>query len=685
MRAVVPIGDRLFAFGDVNVAVGVGTDQRAAVWSSTDAVTWNLITKPATFSTDPSYAVSATADGRGGLYMIGTITTANTSTDALWHSPDGVSWTRITVDQSQVPMFLTIATAGGTAVVTGQVPELQQARRYAWYSTDGLTWTQAALPGDQNPAWSGPSLIGGGAGGFEMLSPTAEAWHSDDGRTWIKVEPPSPGPAGDYRAFSPTSLLVSDGTFVATGRDGGDGGPPSAWTSADGRTWSRSTIDEPSPAFGCEAACEPAVVTQVGSVLVALGYRTEDRGALPASAPVVTWLSTDAGRTWRVQSAGSPGVLPSALALFHSELVVIGEQLNGGAVVRSALGAITWQAAEPPSSSQPSSQPTPSTTFSPGPSLKTGPITFRQAKVPKASAQPWSSNSMWYVNGRFYSVFSRAHGPLLWESDDGTTWRQIADETQFNGKGAQDCASIQALAQDGNGGLVAVGGMDGDCADTVTSTATAWQSSDGVTWHRATIQPSQTSLLLSVAYAGGSLVAVGTNRVVLHSPDHGKSWQLTSLSGPPSPDFLAVVPWQDGFIANDLGHAWRSSDGLAWVPLGTAPLGQVTVGGVLVAGANGLYWSGDGAGWTAVTGTTVDSYDWGAIDGDGSVAIALTLQDEMWITTDGMTWRDTGAKLIITKSGEHGATPSFCIGAGRLVTIISDGNQTRSYYVDLLK
>jgi hypothetical protein len=57
----------------------------------------------------------------------------------------------------------------------------------------------------------------------------------------------------------------------------------------------------------------------------------------------------------------------------------------------------------------------------------------------------------------------------------------------------------------------------------------------------------------------------------------------------------------------------------------------------------------------------------------------------MWITTDGMTWRDTGAKLIITKSGEHGATPSFCIGAGRLVTIISDGNQTRSYYVDLLK
>jgi hypothetical protein len=80
-----------------------------------------------------------------------------------------------------------------------------------------------------------------------------------------------------------------------------------------------------------------------------------------------------------------------------------------------------------------------------------------------------------------------------------------------------------------------------------------------------------------------------------------------------------------------------------------------------------------------------ESYDPWTIAGDGSVAIALSVQGEMWITADGKTWRDTGSKLILTATGEHGAVPSFCVGAGRLVTITSDGNLTRAYYADLLK
>ena len=684
MRAVIPIGDKLFALGDVNVAAGVGTDQRAAVWSSTDAVTWTLITKPDTFSPGGSYNSSAAPDGRGGLYALLVLEEPDRNDETLWHSPDGVSWTRITVDQSQPPMFLTIATAGGMAVVTGQVPELQQARRYAWYSTDGLTWTRAALPGEQNTGWSGPALIGGGAGGFEILSPTAEAWHSDDGRTWVRAEPASTEPVGEFGTFYPTTLLVSDGVIVALGHDG-DGGPPSAWTSEDGRTWSRSTIDEPSPAFGCEVSCEPAVVTQIGSALVALGYRPQDRVTLPASAPVVTWVSTDAGRTWRVAGSGSPGVLPAALAVFDSELVVLGEQLDGGGLVRSALGTIAWQAVESPAPSQPSIQPTPSATLLPGPSLKPGPITFKQATVPKVSAQPWDTNTMSYANGHFYNVFNRLSGSLLWESDDGTTWRPIADETQFNGKGKQDCAFITSLAEDGNGGLVAVGGMDSYCTETVTATAAAWQSDDGVTWRKATIQPSQTGVLVNVAYSGGNLIAAGQGGEVLYSADHGKTWQPgSSLSGP-SGGIISVTPWQDGFIAGDGAHTWRSSDGRSWVPLGIAPGGVVAVGGVLVGDSQGLYWSSDGATWTAATGPPVESYDPWTIGSDGRVAIALNVQNEMWITTDGRTWRDTGSKLIITATGEHGAVPSFSIGAGRLVTIVSSGSQTRAYYADLLK
>jgi hypothetical protein len=96
-----------------------------------------------------------------------------------------------------------------------------------------------------------------------------------------------------------------------------------------------------------------------------------------------------------------------------------------------------------------------------------------------------------------------------------------------------------------------------------------------------------------------------------------------------------------------------------------------------------------------VTGTTVDPADWGPMRGGSGIAIALTRPSnvgdvivspsEMWVTTDGRTWRDTGSKFIPTETGEHGGDPSFCIGAGRLVTIVSNGKQTRAYYADLLE
>jgi hypothetical protein len=665
-------------------AVQASSGYFASAWSSTDAVTWKLITKPDAFSADSSYLLSATADGRGGLYALGSISSAETNTEALWHSPDGVTWTRITPDQAQSPVGLSIAVGNGMAVVTGLVSEQQQAKRYAWYSTDGVTWTRAALPGEANTAWSGPALIAGGSGGFEILAPTGDAWYSVDGRTWAKAEPPSTAGLGTYRAFQPTTLIVSDHTFVAMGHDGGDGGPPSAWTSEDGTTWSPSLVDEPSPAFGCEVACDPAVVTQMGNVLVALGYRTEDRVTLPASAPIVTWVSADAGRTWRVGSSGSPTVLPAGLAVFHSELVAVGEQLDGGGFVRSVRGTIAWQAAESPTPAQPSTQPTPSGTPLSGPSLKPGPITFQKAIVPKASAQPWATNTLSYANGHFYNVFNRLHGSLLWESDDGTTWRPIAGEAQFNGKGKQDCASVTSIAGDGNGGLVAVGGMNSDCSYTVTSTATVWQSADGVTWQRATIPLLQTGALWNVAYSGGILVAAGQGGEELYSADHGKTWQLGTLTGRYGAT-LSLTPWQNGFIAGDGTTAWSSSDGRTWVPVGRAPNAAVGVGGVLVGESNGLFWSSDGATWTAAAGMPAESYDPWTIAGDGSVAIALSVQGEMWITADGKTWRDTGSKLILTATGEHGAVPSFCVGAGRLVTITSDGNLTRAYYADLLK
>jgi hypothetical protein len=695
-QLVIPFGDRLLAFGNVGAGVADALGGKsAAVWSSSDAVTWKQITKPTTFTADSAYPRAVTADGRGGLYMIAS-RYGSARSNALWHSPDGVSWTRMTVGKSQILTSATIASANGTAVVTGQALEQQQYRRYVWYSTDALTWTEAALP-DAYPDPDTSASIVGGVNGFEIVEESGAglAWHSNDGRTWVKVEPPGANQPGTFAPFVPTHLLVSDGTFVAMGFDGGNAGVPAAWTSEDGIAWSRSTIEDPSPAFGCAAGCQPKAVTKVANALVAVGYRTQERTTLPASAPIVTWVSSDDGRTWRVRGAGSPGILPSVLAPIDSDVVMFGEQLPvgtqfpDGALLRAARGTIAWQAGESPTPAQPSIRPTPSATPSPGPPVMTGPIEFRQATVPNSPVEPWS-NSVAYVNGHFYSVFDRwtvsgtpRRGPLVWESDDGVAWRQIAKETRFNGKGKQDCAFIAALTEDGAGGLVAVGSMDGSCAGAVNGTAAAWQSDDGVTWRRATIQPSLTGVLWHVAYAAGNLVAIGEDGQELYSTDRGKTWQPGSLNG--LGGLLTVAPWQDGFIAGDGGHDWSSSDGQTWVSLGPAPQGASAVGAVFVGVSSRIYWSSDGASWTAAVGPPDGSVDPRVIGSDGEIAIAVDVQNEMWITTDGKTWHDTGTKLIVSTSELHGVVPVFCIGAGRLVTIVTDGHLTRAYYADVRK
>jgi hypothetical protein len=146
-----------------------------------------------------------------------------------------------------------------------------------------------------------------------------------------------------------------------------------------------------------------------------------------------------------------------------------------------------------------------------------------------------------------------------------------------------------------------------------------------------------------------------------------------------------VTPWHDGFIAGDGDYAWSSKDGNSWVPLGIAPNSMTAVGGVLVGVSDGFVWSSDGATWTAAaTGPQLESVLPWTIRSDGRVAIATDGLNEMRITTDGRTWLNTGTKLVITESGEHGV-PSYCVGAVRLVTIISDGNLTRAYYADLLE
>jgi len=134
------------------VGVGMATNSQggfvAAVWTSTDGRTWERIDpdSPAFAShTDSDVAMHDVAWGPGGLVAVGTDGGTNV---AIWHSPDGLTWTR--ADTADQP-FEHIGTLGSVdALGTGWVAvgphrfaEMTGDTVMLWTSTDGLTWDRA--------------------------------------------------------------------------------------------------------------------------------------------------------------------------------------------------------------------------------------------------------------------------------------------------------------------------------------------------------------------------------------------------------------------------------------------------------------------------------------------------------------------------------------------------------------
>jgi hypothetical protein len=217
--------------------------------------------------------------------------------------------------------------------------------RYVRWSTDGMSWSSTELQSADDSQPVRAPLLAGGAAGFEILETgygdvPAHAWHSDDGRTWVETQPPALEGAA-VPVYAPTSLIATDGGFVAVGVDAGsESMKPAAWATVDGKTWTESVMEDPGDRFGCKQICEPKVVTQVGRSLIAVGYAKKDTSVdLSPAAAVVVWISEDAGRTWKLQGPGPAGLVPAAATTLHSQLIVLDTTLAN----RSFLGSIVWK------------------------------------------------------------------------------------------------------------------------------------------------------------------------------------------------------------------------------------------------------------------------------------------------------------------------------------------------------
>jgi hypothetical protein len=213
-------------------------------------------------------------------------------------------------------------------------------------------------------------------------------------------------------------------------------------------------------------------------------------------------------------------------------------------------------------------------------------VNFRAATRPPTGAFYYGP---YFVSqgSRLLMMGSDGKTSTVWSSTDGSAWESISDPGSF---GAPDQRFVVlGFADDGNGGLIAVGDAFASGSKVV---ATAWHSRDGRTWSPSAVDFPNNTEMIGVAQRPGAIVSAG-NGVAWFSRD-GSSWTLVALPNATGYMPRAVRSWAGGFAivaisgGTDPRHtaAWVSADGKVWTQA-EAPLAGFEVQD-LVAYGNGL-------------------------------------------------------------------------------------------------
>ena len=278
-------------------AAGGSRSGDAALWITGSDRTWQLVGDPVL----GRGRIEAIAASGGRIVAVG----ASVDPDGLpagriWESADGRAWDAIAVPAMR--NVAAIAVTPSIAVAAGVPRSFRDAP--LWLSIDGGSW-EAWDPGTLSRATVTGLTVGGPgfvAVGYDDRG--GRAWTSPDGRAWIPVEP---------SAFERGRLLAVAATpagLVAVGwtTDAAERTTPTAWTSSDGGTWTRASVD-PSVRDGrlAAVAASPFGIVAVG-------------GTAAGSA---AWTSED-GRSWqRVDTASTADVQTFAAVGVHDNRVIV--------------------------------------------------------------------------------------------------------------------------------------------------------------------------------------------------------------------------------------------------------------------------------------------------------------------------------------------------------------------------
>ena len=333
-------------------------------------------------------------------------------------SPAGL-WTRVADSAFPLRGAMRSVTAGGPGVVAvGHDDGSGQAA--VWTSTDGLSWdrvrgqTESLGGGSRHIMYSvtrgGPGLAAVGA---DAGQGRPAAWTSVDGRAWTRSAIADLDVAG--KGIREMRSVAAGGPgLVAVGYDQ-TRRAAAVWTSTTGESWERLAHDE--AVFGGDGQQLMSEVICGGPGLVAVGRARASRQT------GLIWVSDD-GLTWtRLDAHGSRASYEFLRAMrkrevrsvtrFGTSLVAVGRHVDGPAVWLSEDG-FTWS---------------------------------RVAIPPKGG----SMSAVTAVGSRLVAVGFRASRPSVWSSHDGLSWSRSEGGHSVFDDGAMH--SVAAIDQ----GVVAVG------------------------------------------------------------------------------------------------------------------------------------------------------------------------------------------------------------------------------------
>jgi hypothetical protein len=223
--------------------------------TSTDGIRWGAPTAIETAGLVGLIEISAIVEGPSGLlalgYPYGDTCGGPASVVALWTSPDGRAWKRVSLPKDfRTGEVHTISGGSAGFIATGGSPD--GSTHALWTSLDGRAWTSRPLP----KVSSGTLVLDGAtsfAGGFVLAGAVigeggcggpahihTATWWSADGVAWSRSA--LPGSMTDANAGIGVHE-ISDRVVVVT-QSSPDGSKLLAWTSTDGRSW--TAVDAPS-------------------------------------------------------------------------------------------------------------------------------------------------------------------------------------------------------------------------------------------------------------------------------------------------------------------------------------------------------------------------------------------------------------------------------------------------------